>query len=118
MQHYRLLPVVLTAILFAAVPAAGEGIFLSEFEDLPLAPGLSEAPGGMLFDSPSGRIVDAMARGAADGSQIRSFYLQTLPGLGWENVDESSFRRDNELLRIDIDAANSVTTVHFSVVPQ
>ena len=45
-------------------PAWAEG-FLTDYEDLPLAPGLDEVDGsGLTFDSPAGRIIESYAKGA------------------------------------------------------
>jgi len=110
----------LAASLFLAlsVPAWAGQSYLAEFEDLPLAPGLTEQPGGMLFESPTGRIVDATASGDATSAQVQGFYQQALPQLGWEALPDGAFRRDNEILRIDIDGSHRSLLVRFSVVPQ
>lgn len=114
-----------TAALLLSLPAisgpvAAEGAFLSEMEDLPLPEGLTEAPGGMLFDSPTGRILEATATGSGTVSaeQVWTFYAQTLPELGWQKLGPSSYRRDNELLKIEIEAKRRPVLVRFSVVPQ
>lgn len=99
-------------------PALGDGAFLSEMEDLPLPDGLVEAAGGMLFDSPTGRILEATASGNLSAEQIGTFYAQTLPELGWQKLGSTSYRRDNEMLKIEIDAKHRPTLVRFSVVPQ
>jgi hypothetical protein len=111
------------ATLFLSAPlslplAAAENAFLSELEDLPLPPGLTEMPGGMLFDSPTGRIVEATAQGEISADGVLSFYMQTLPELGWQKVGPVSFRRDNELLKIEVDSKRRPLLVRFSVVPQ
>lgn len=110
---------VATQFAFCRTVQAADG-FLVELEDLPLAPGLTESAGGMVFDAPTGRIVDAYAEAASGttASQIIAFYAQTLPELGWEKVNDASYRRDKELLHIDVDAKRHPTSVHFSVVPQ
>ena len=118
MVRKRIIPAVLTALLLASAPAGAAGAFLNEYEDLPLAPGLSEGPGGMLFDAPNGRIVEAQASGDVSAQQVLSFYAQTLPQLGWDKQSDNLFRRDNELLRIDVDGSRRPTVVRFSVVPQ
>jgi hypothetical protein len=104
-------------VTIAVSPVAAASGFLVEFEDLPLAPGLSELPGGTLFESATGRIVEATAQGDIAGQRVLAFYAETLPQLGWEKVSESSYRRDNELLRISVDGGHHPLTVHFSVVP-
>ena len=103
--------------MLGATPVAAAS-YLAEFEDLPLAPGLVENPGGTLFESPTGRIVDATASGEITPKQVMEFYQQALPQLGWERVGANSFRRENELLRIDMDRSRRPMVVRFSVVPQ
>jgi hypothetical protein len=116
------LTLAILAALFLCAPtaqtvSAAEGTFLNELEDLPLPSGLTESPGGVLFDSPTGRIVEATAQGNIDADQVLTFYAQTLPELGWQKVGPSSYRRDNELLKIEVDAQRRPVLVHFSVVP-
>jgi hypothetical protein len=111
---------ILTIAMVSADPAAGwtAGAFLAEFEDLPLAPGLTEVPGGMLFDSPTGRIVEATAQGDVREKDVLAFYAQTLPELGWNATGPNSYRRDSELLKIEIIPKTRPLKVRFSVVPQ
>jgi hypothetical protein len=71
------------AALLAAAPACAETRFSSVIEDLPLAPGLEEAGPGFWFDDANGRIVGAIARGPTRPGEVRRFYLDTLPALGW-----------------------------------
>ncbi len=115
----RFLSVVgLGALLLAAGAALAAGEFLAELEDLSLPAGLTEQPGGMLFESPTGRIVEAVATGNLGAAEVRAFYAATLPQLGWERLDDAAFRRDKEVLHIDIEDKKRPLSVHFSVVPQ
>jgi hypothetical protein len=95
---------------------AGEN-FLAELEDLPLAPGLTEQPGGLLFDSANGRIVEAQASGDVTPEQVRKFYETTLTQLGWKTAGQLQYRRDDEMLKIAIDAKAKPLTVHFNLSP-
>ena len=110
----------LTLILLCpALAGAGEA-FLTAIEDVPLAPGLAEqAAGGMVFDSPTGRIVEAVANGPVPAEQIKAFYTQTLPQLGWSDSGQMTFKRDNEILRITIDSApqKGAALVRFNLAP-
>jgi hypothetical protein len=114
----RSLAALLALVLLDAAAKAAGGAFLAEMEDLPLAPGLTENSGGLLFDSPSGRIVDAAASGDITPEQLRSFYAQTLPQLGWEAVGDLAFRRDKEVLQIVLDADKQPLTAHFHLAPR
>ena len=112
-----LIMAIATVALLSGTAAAGNA-FLAEYEDLPLPAGLTELPGGTLFEAPAGRIVEAQAVGELTAQQVRAFYSETLPQLGWEKTAETTFRRDRELLTIRIEDRKRPLAVHFSVVPQ
>ena len=99
--------------------AEGHGAYLAAVADLPLMPGLAEVPGaGLVFDQPSGRIVEAYAQGAVSRAAVRAFYLDTLPNLGWRAKAEALFQREGEELRLDISSANGALVVRFTLQPQ
>jgi hypothetical protein len=101
---------------------AAESAFVEGFEDLPLMSGLTQEPDSLTsFDSPYGRIVETYASGSADAIQVRLFYNQTLPQLGWQPVltkgPALSFRREGEDLSIAITQQNGAVTVRFQSSP-
>lgn len=101
-----------------AVRAGGQGAYLAGAADLPLMPGLAEVPeAGLVFDQPSGRIVEAYARGAVSRSAVTSFYLDTLPNLGWRAKAEALFQREGEELRLDITGDDGALVVRFTLQP-
>ena len=103
---------IVAALLACAAPAAAESRFFSTVEDLPLAPGLEEQGPGFWFEDANGRIVGAIARGPAEPAQVRRFYLDTLPQLGWSfspgaGVEgELVFLRGRERLALAVSAGN------------
>lgn len=114
-------PLVLALAVCAAVaaaPAWADG-FLSAYEDLPLAPGLSEIAGaGVAFDSPNGRIVEAYAHGRTNNAALFRFYSETLPQLGWSRQSDTLYRREAEVLRLAPVAERDGVMVRFSVSPE
>src|SRR3972149_11446927 len=63
-------------------PAAPGG-FVSGFEDLPLMPGLMQnTESATVFDTPSGRVVEAFPAGSVEARAVDAFYAETLPQLG------------------------------------
>ena len=108
-----------TGLVLVVLSARAEGpAFLSEFEDLPLMPGLAEdADRGMVFDSPSGRIVESVASGEVTADAVTAFYAATLPELGWEPVGDGSFRRETEVLRLEISVEGARVSVKFALTP-
>jgi hypothetical protein len=104
---------------YRAVEAEGHGAYLMAVSDLPLMPGLAELPDvGLVFDQPSGRIVEAYAQGAVSRAAVRSFYLDTLPNLGWRAKAEALFQREGEELRLDITGDDGALVVRFTLQPQ
>ena len=85
---FRRLGLLLPALCLLALSASAEETgFIAEIDDLPLMPGLAEVEGaGVVFDKPSGRIVEAYARGAVTREAVASFYRDTLPQLGWSET--------------------------------
>lgn len=94
--------------------------FARVIEDLPLMPGLTlQDNEDLLFVEGTRRIAQTTATGYVSRSQVETFYRQSLPQLGWRRVDSTTYRRESERLRIDIDEHASLvsTMVRFSVEP-
>ena len=105
-------------------PAAAQGgDFVAEVADLPLMPGLSEVEGaGVVFDKPSGRIVEAYAQGAVTREAVLRFYKDTLPQLGWRESGAASFRREGERLALEFieskEQGGGPLTLRFVLKPE
>ncbi|WP_114395453.1 hypothetical protein [Oleisolibacter albus] len=104
---------------WAASPAAAPATFVPGTEDVPLAPGLTaDGEQAVVFDQPSGRIVQATASGSVDAAGIQRFYAETLPQLGWTNAGPSLWTRESERLDISIERQGKRIQVRFSLTPQ
>ena len=103
--------------VLASPPALGQAFF-EAIDDLPLAPGLSEAvEKGILFDNPDGRIVTAIAYGNNGVSAYRQFYEKALPALGWREQSDGTYRRDGEALHLDFKSRDHRVEIRIRVVP-
>ena len=96
--------------------------FFSSVDDLPLAPGLSEAvEQGVEFDSPAGRIVTAVAVGRGGKTPgvaaVQAFYRDALPPLGWKMVSGDTYAREDERLTVNIGMDGGRVTVRIRLVP-
>jgi hypothetical protein len=113
-------PLLAGAATFQAVPTTAVAqTFIEGSEDVPLAPSLTTVAGtGMVFDSPTGRIVEAFATGRVDKTDILGFYGETLPALGWEAVSSDTFHREGERLTIDFFGVDGDLSVRFTLAPQ
>jgi hypothetical protein len=98
--------------------AAAQESFLSTIEDLPLMPGLTEdADRGVVFEAPSGRIVESFAAGNASREQVLEFYAKALPQLGWRQDEGARFVREDEVLVLEFSTAGPKLTVRFALAP-
>ncbi|WP_119461564.1 hypothetical protein [Rhodospirillaceae bacterium SYSU D60014] len=129
MLHRHLLAAVAALLLAVAMPTAWKGAgwlqaqgreagdFVAGVEDLPLMPGLSEIEtASIVFDAPSGRIVEAYAAGPVTRDQVLAFYGATLPELGWTSEQQTQFHREGEMLRLDFLDGEELT-VRFTLSP-
>ncbi len=115
-----LMAAALALVVFPGAGTAGEDpAFVAGVADLPLMPGLAEVPeAGVVFDKPSGRIVEAYAQGPVSRAAVTRFYLSTLPNLGWRAKAESLFRREGEELRLGFMGDDGALIVRFTLQPQ
>ena len=110
---------ILCFVLFN-VSALAQGSFSSAIDDLPLMDGLNESEGETLvFDSSSGRIVEALSTGEVSRQQVMSFYSETLPQLGWQEISKGYFLREDEVLKIEISnpKKEKILNVYFMLSP-
>ena len=107
------------AIAFSgALPVRAADVFVSGFEDLPLMTGLTQVVGNsILFDTPQGSIVQASAVGTVSQSSLMQFYAETLPQLGWAQVEDTEFQREGETLKVEFTELNQRLEVRFLVEP-
>lgn len=90
------------AFAVLAGPAAATD-YLAGISDLPLPEGIKEETDkSTVFDSVIGRIVTAYAKGPGSADAVHDFYESTLPQLGWDETDEGNWRRENQVLKIDV----------------
>ena len=114
-----ILSIVIVAPVLATAQQAAR--FLSVMEEMPLMPGLVEVTDAAVnFDGPSGRIIEAFVAGSVQVDAVRAFYAATLPQLGWARQATGEYRRDAEILRLDVSPAPVGATgagAHFVLRP-
>ena len=120
MRQCRPLYKFLFVLCFCAFPAFSDS-FLEGTEDVPLMQGMEySADETFSIDNEDGRLYFSKVFVDAKNSDIWNFYRQTLPQLGWKEVQDASFEREGEILRIavvDSDYhAQKKTTVIFELI--
>lgn len=121
MRNLKTLILTLCALLCLANGAAAQepAAFFETLYDVPVMPGLEELPQGALaFDKPSGRIAQAQAAGrGVSRHEIQAFYREALPQLGWLERPDGSYRREGEVLQLEIREEQGYEIVHFTLSP-
>jgi hypothetical protein len=119
MDGLRRFTLVAGLVMLAGIAEAEER-FVAGVEDVPLMPGLSEVPElTLVFDAPSGRVVEAYAQGRTESGAVLGFYARTLPELGWVSTGPNRFRRERESLVIEFpgDRIGARLVVRFFISP-
>jgi len=111
--------------LVLAGPPAGAADMLEAF-DIPVMAGLDLEPEqSLMFDSPEGRVAEAVLSGPRDPAAVRRFYEASLPMLGWqpqpaENTGDSQrllYWRADERLELHIDPLDGGTRLRLTLTP-
>jgi len=77
--------------------------YVSGFEDLPLMDGVIERTDlNFSFDSLEGRIIQSYIETDKPFSAVEEYYDSTLKGLGWTKIKNSSYKRDDGILTIEV----------------
>lgn len=107
-------------LLWGAAPAPVRAdAFVDGFEDLPLMPGLRNVPAASVsFDAAVGRIVVAFAEGGVRMPDVRAFYGDTLPQLGWSPDGTGRWMREGEVLTVDTVVEGDGLVVRFELTPR
>lgn len=103
--------------------AQNPAAFVTGLEDVPLMPELQDVPdAAVIFDKPSGRLVEAYAEGDVEAAAVLAFYRETLPQLGWMAAPERGgagvFFRESERLEIHVLEGQPRRTVRFVLSPK
>ena len=123
-RHGLLVVAIVASWLLAGADSRAEDGFLAVADDLPLMAGLIEnVQAGLLYDKPSGRIVEAYASGALSAYDVVRFYASTMPELGWRRqgavaTNDLQFEREGERLTIEVRELAGTVTVRYSLAPR
>lgn len=108
---------VLSVLIF--VSSARTAPFVLGIEDLPLIQGLEQKPNStVIFDTPEGRVIEAVAAGVIKRAVVVSFYQSTLPQLGWIKQSEERYWRDGESLSLEFISNGKKLEVRFFIRPE
>ncbi|MAQ71627.1 MAG: hypothetical protein CL565_05490 [Alphaproteobacteria bacterium] len=119
--------IVTTIIFLCSLPVKADTppvTYISALPTVPLMPGLEEVGNSeVLFDKAEGRIAAIDAYGFDLKEQnVKNYYREVLPELGWVETDNMVFSRQNEVLAIRLNTKTldrrSGVTVTFDLQPK
>ncbi len=92
--------------------------FVPNLPDVPMPKNfVIDANTSTFFDSAEGRIAEINAEGFGEVSEIQSFYAGTMPQFGWTQLSPTTFKKQGELLVVDVSKAKTVTSVKYQLRP-
>lgn len=91
-------------------------VFFSHIYDLPLPPKMQElVEEAVIFDNPTGRVVESVAIGPNSKNNIIAFYQSSLPQLGWHSADQVGliYQRGGEKITLRIETRHNDRRILF-----
>lgn len=109
----------LLCILFSYQTQSREEIFVNGIEELPVITNMENMSESLIFfDTNKGRFVQSKIIGDQNIDQIKDFYDNILPNLGWEKIDKNKFIRKSELMEIKYYKYNKDSIAEFNIKPK
>jgi len=109
----------ITLILLLSISLPAFAGYSKLVEDLPLMTNMQEQKEDfVVFDNPTGRIVQFSAITKSSQKEILEFYNNALPPLGWVKSSPNSFKRETETIKLEIENGTNQSTVLFTVISE
>lgn len=95
-------------------------VFFHSIPDVPIMPGLRELPDQtVMFDKAQGRIVESVAIIESQfNEEVRVYYEDALPQLGWKRIDSGHYERAEERLQIGFEQIEDERFMRIRVAPK
>ena len=84
--------------------------------DVPLMDGLVvDENDSFSFDTPAGQIMTVSAQTTAPVKEVKAFYGESLPALGWQQISATQYHRDQDELSLQISSIAHKTSVKIQM---
>ncbi len=101
-----------------AINAPSTGGFVPNLPDVPLPRNfVVDADTSTFFDSPEGRIAEINAQGFSEADDIEDFYTDNMDEFGWQKISSTAYRKEGELLMINIEKSKTLTNIKYQLRP-
>ena len=93
--------------------------FITGIEDLPIFDSLEiDEDNLIIFDKVDSRLVTVNLSGTVNLSEVRDYYENILPNLGWEMLNKEKYVRDSEILNLEYKTDNKKVYLTVKIKPK
>lgn len=111
MQRFFIFFVTLLCLTFL-IPQSSHASFIDAMGDVPVPQNFEVIEDTLfVFEQENGRVVEVTIAGIKSTGEALDFYGATLPNLGWVQITEQKYIRDNEVLTLSIKKQDNQTTI-------
>lgn len=91
--------------------------FVDGIQDVPLHQNMIIKENSLImFDTNQGNLVEVEIKGDQKISNLKNFYNEVLPNLGWQMLKKNKFKRDQNFLEIQYYIEKKKTIVKFKLI--
>ena len=91
--------------------------FVDGIQDVPLHQKMIIKENSLImFDTNQGNLVEVEIKGDQEISNLKKFYNEVLPNLGWQMLKKDKFKRDQNFLDIEYFTEKKKTIVKFKLI--
>ena len=93
--------------------------FITGIEDLPIFDSLEiDEDNLIIFDKIDSRLVTVNLSGTVNLSEVRDYYENILPNLGWKMLNKEKYVRDSEILNLEYKTKNKKVYLTVKIKPK
>lgn len=102
-MKYTIYGIILAGVTLCSSMVLAEQRYVNGIEDLPVPEGFVEQKDHtLIYDTLSGQVIEALYEGQSTLKDIKNYYADTLPELGWKKVAMSLYEREDEQLQLKL----------------
>lgn len=93
--------------------------FITGIEDVPIFDSLEiDEDNLIIFDKVDSRLVTVNLSGTVNLSEVRDYYENILPNLGWKMLNKEKYVRDSEILNLEYKTKNKKVYLTVKIKPK
>ncbi|MBH43217.1 MAG: hypothetical protein CMP25_00310 [Rickettsiales bacterium] len=111
--------VFISIALFLTFQLNSEIKFITGIEDLPIFESLEiDEDNLIIFDKADSRIITVNLSGSVNLEEVKDYYENILPNLGWKMRNKKEYVRDAEVLKLEYEVKNKKVYLTLKIKPK